>query len=155
MDAMQMMTQAKEMMNALIDTLYDVACSNGLGLQRDTLVTEFEAMSMYVAGTDNDISSGEITLMNYMFDLAMTPENVPELIRLLSETYDSLINEMQLTGWMISKALDDANGNRQFTDVYIECVDAIMHLFAAIDGSSDSKEEAFINSFVNRLRMDR
>lgn len=155
MDAMQMMIQGKETMNALIDTLYDLAYSNGLSLERETLVTEFEAMAMYVAGTDNDISSDEISFMNFMFDLNMSASDVPGLISLLSDSYNSLVNNLELTGWMLSKAADEATGNRQVTDVYIDTMKIVMQLFSAIDGETDPKEEQFIEDFANRLRMDR
>ena len=155
MDAMQMMIQGKETMNALIDTLYDLAYSNGLSLERETLVKEFEAMAMYVAGTDNDISSDEISFMNFMFDLNMSASDVPGLISLLSDSYNSLVNNLELTGWMLSKAADEATGNRQVTDVYIDTMKIVMQLFSAIDGETDPKEEQFIEDFANRLRMDR
>ena len=152
---LELVTQTKQMMNQLIDVVYDASWQAGLDLDRGTLEAEFQAVGTYVAGADNNISSDEIDLLNFLFDLSLTPRDVPNLINVLSGMYDTIIVQLQMPGWMVCKAIDEAQGERSATELYIGTMKLVMQLFAAVDGNTDAKEEKFINDFINRMKRDR
>lgn len=152
---MSVMIQTKQLMNDLIDVVFQASWEGGLDLDRGTLEAEFEAVGTYVAGSDNNISSEEIELLNFLFDLSLTPREVPGLIDILSGMYDMIIVQLQMPGWLVCKAIDEAQGSRQATDLYIQTMELVMNLFAAIDGNTDRKEEKFINDFISRMKRDR
>ena len=67
MSDMGTLMQAKQLINTVIDAEYDTALQAGLaGADRGTFATEFQAMALYVSGADNNISSEEIDLMNFL-----------------------------------------------------------------------------------------
>ena len=101
------------------------------------------------------IETIEIDLLNYLFDKNYTPQMMGSVIKVLSEAYNGLIVNLQMPGWMLCKAIDEAEGTQEATTMYILTVDMIMTLFGAVDGNLDAKEERFIQDFVNRLKRDR
>ena len=156
MSDMGTLMQAKQLINTVIDAEYDTALQAGLaGADRGTFATEFQAMALYVSGADNNISSEEIDLMNFLFDLSLTPNNMSSLISTLSGLHDDFMVRLELPGWALFKSVDEFMGNHDATDMYISAAEMVMNLFSAIDGNTDAKEERYINGFLNRLRRDR
>ncbi len=152
---MNAVERCKRTMHDTIDLEYSVSRQANAGLDRETLETEFLSVGLYVAGVDNNIETIEIDLLNYLFDKNYTPQMMGSVIKVLSEAYNGLIVNLQMPGWMLCKAIDEAEGTQEATTMYILTVDMIMTLFGAVDGNLDAKEERFIQDFVNRLKRDR
>lgn len=147
--------KAKTVMNKLIDLEYSVSIENGLDLSRQHFEMEFIAASFYLAGADNNISSIEVDLVNYMFDQNISPQTLGPFVSGLSQQYNALMVDLKLPGWGICKSIDDMHGDSEVTGLYISTMEAVMSLFGAVDGNLDAREERFIKDFVNRLERDR
>ncbi len=154
-DAIILLNKTKEAVTGLIDGLYQAAKNSGLPIERDALATEFEAIATYLSGADNDVSNNEIGMLNFMFDLNLGPADMPQLLSLLNGMYKPLMVDLQMPGWLIAKALDEANNFKQATNLYIATVEIMMQMFSASDGNMDAKEAQFIQEFLNRLKADR
>lgn len=154
MDMMEYLKTTKALMNKVVEVETNASNKFNLGTGRDVFEQEFQALALYVAGTDNNISSEEIDLFNYMFDMNMDSRDFGALIKELSGMYNDIINNLRLPGWLVCKSLKKKTSS-DITNTYIEVVKMVMELFAAVDNVIDPKEEAFINNFVTRLRNDR
>ena len=154
-DAVILLNKTKEAVNGLIDGLYQAAKNGGLQIERDALATEFEAIATYLSRADNNVSNNEIAMLNFIFDLNLGPADMPQLLNLLNSAYKSLMVDLQMPGWLIAKALDEANNFKQATNLYIATVEIMMQMFSASDGSMDASEQRFIDDFIGRLKADR
>lgn len=155
MDVEVMLIKTKEAVNGLIDGLYGAAKNGGLQIERDALATEFEAIATYLSRADGNVSNNEIAMLNFMFNLNLGPADIPQLLSLLNDAYKPLMIDLQMPGWLICKALDAANNNKQATELYIATVELMMAMFAASDGDMSASEERFRLDFLARLRANR
>ena len=155
MDVMEMLNETKQHLNDVIDAIFAASVIGDLGVERDTIKAEFEAVGLFVAGADNDISSNEVDLFNYLFDFDIPIEEMPKVIPTLKELYNGTIVQLQMSGWMICKAIDMTEGTQDATDQYIQTMSLIMTVFSIVDGNMDASEEKFIENFENRLKRDR
>ena len=154
-DIMAVVNAAKDCMNNLIDIMVDVAEQSDLDLDKGAIMYEFQAIGTYMSGADNDISTEEIDLFNYLFDTSLGEQDIHELIKIVGSTHKQIVHDLQMPGWALCKAIDEQTGNNDVTGLYIDTVEMIMKVFAVVDGDSDEKEEKFIREFVNRLKVDR
>lgn len=155
MDVMDLLYETKRALTNVVNEVYDSSIVFGLGLERHTIETEFSAAGLFIAGADNDISADEVELLNFLFDMSVTLEDMPMLIPVLKNIYNDLIVELQMPGWKICKTLDNANGSSAATDMYISTMRLVMSLFASVDGNVDAAENKLIDNFIARMEKDR
>ena len=154
-DVMTTVMNVKRIMNDLVNMIYNIGNSNGLDLSHDALMMEFQAMATYLSGSDNNISESELTILNFLFDQNWSSWEMSQMIGTFKEMYRNLVINLQLPGWLVCKAIDQANYSKDATDSYISCMTVIMQLCAAADGNISATEQKFINDFEARLKRDR
>ena len=155
MDVMEMLNETKQHLNDVIDAIYAATVIGGLDMERDSIKAEFEAVALYVAGADNDISSNEVDLFNYLFDFDIPIEDMPKVIPTLKEMYNNTVVQLQMPGWITCKAIDKAEGTLDATEQYIQTMSLVMTVSSIVDGEVAASEERFIENFENRLRSNR
>ena len=155
MNVMETLGELKNLVNQMVELELQACNMAGIDSSRSELITEYQAMAIYVSGADNDISENEIALFNFLFDMDLSARDMGGLIQTLSGLYENLMIKLQLPGWAVLKAMDEAMGTQSSTTMYMNVVEQLMQFFAAVDGNSDPQEERFIQDFIGRLNRDR